>query len=140
MLISDLNSDSSTCGLLVRVKVKRAFFSFEWIDTKVLYFSPEVMLIKTDERFDMGETISLSMKYNCPPSPIVIDIFYAKVISKTKECSCFLYRLNLSCSDTKQNPDIILKQLHQIELIILKKKALLEKRNSINNIMYAGNQ
>jgi hypothetical protein len=125
----DFHSD-----LLMRVKVKRSLFNSEWVNIKVLNLCTSSCLIKTDEDFETNDIISLSLKFSCHPSPVVIDSLYAQVISKTKECSCYLYHLNLEHSGIKRNIDITFMRLRQVELMIFKKKALEDKRKIISNL------
>ena len=120
--------------LMMRVKVKRSIFNSEWVDIKVLKLCTGSCLIKTDEDFETSDIINLSLKFSCRPTPIVIDSLYAQVISKTKECSCFLYHLNLEHTGIKKNIDNTFMRLRQVELMILKKKALEEKRKIISNL------
>lgn len=122
MPIDDLNT---------RIKVKRGFFSRDWVDVKTFEFSESHCVIKTDEIYELNSSITLSFHMQIEMTDIVVEEFTGKVKKKKKDCSCFHYYIDLS--DGK-SPDgqLALDKVRQIATLIKKKKQLKAKIDNVS--------
>ncbi len=125
-----LQPDEVISDLSARIKVKRGFFTKDWVDVKVYEFCPSSCIIKTDEVYLVGSPITLSFKLPLELNEIVIEELVGKVTSKRKDCSCFHYCVEINISKMRKD-SLVSDKIKQIDSIIRKKRALTTKLNSV---------
>jgi hypothetical protein len=126
-----LTTKSPIEDLDTRIKVKRGFFSRDWVDVKTFEFSDTHCVIKTDEVYELNTPITLSFHLKIEMDDIVIDEFVGRVKKKKKDCSCFHYFVDL-LDGRSPDGDLSFSKIRQINSLIKKKKQLKEKLNSVS--------
>jgi hypothetical protein len=126
-----VTSKSPIDDLNTRIKVKRGFFTRDWVDVKTFEFADTHCVIKTDEIYEINAPITLSFSLRLEMDDIVIDEFVGKVRKKKKDCSCFHYYIDFK-EGKAQDVEVGLSKIRQISSLIKKKKSLKAKINSVS--------
>ncbi len=124
-----LTPPSIVANLHTRIKVKRGFFSSDWVDVKIYEFTPQHCIIKTDEIYNVGASMIMSMRFKLDMNEIVIEELTGTVLKKRKDCSCFHYFVEFAGMNDKTTLEA--NKIKQIDSIIRKKKALNSKINNV---------
>lgn len=98
----------------LKLTVKRSLFKKETLVVKCLAFEQEGCVIRSDEVLTENQIIPLSALYSMEPMNIEIPELSATLVSKTKDCSCYLYQLKFTdICRTKYS-----RQLNQLEKLL----------------------
>lgn len=90
---NQLPLDHQFIELSAHLRMRRSFFKSEWVKVRLFSLNENECIVKTDEEFSKGDKMVLAVRYAMEPVSLEINELVAKVINKTKLCSCYMYEL-----------------------------------------------
>ena len=97
---------------------------------KTYEFTLQHCIVKTDEIYNVGSPIVMSMRFKLDLNEIVVEELTGIVRKKRKDCSCFHYYVELP--STQDMGTMEANKIKQIDSIIRKKKALSTKISNVS--------
>lgn len=119
--------DQTFSELTVQIRMRRSFFKTEWVNVKLFKLSESECIIKTDEDFSRGDKVTLAVRYVMDPVSFEINELTARVLNKTKQCSCFLYELTPELSDKAGSTSIVAEKIRKLNALLAHRKNSLKK-------------
>lgn len=114
------------------VKVRRTLFHSEWVEVYPFDFSRYGSGIQTDEQFEVGETIVLTLSLEMEAGSIYLDSVPAIIRHKIKHHSRFNYGVEFDYSARVLSKAATIADLEHIENILKKHCELQARINGIS--------
>lgn len=114
------------------VKIRRTLFYSEWVEVYPFDFNRYGTGVQTDEQFEVGETIVLSLSLEMEAGSIYVDTVPAIVRRKQKHHSRFNYGVEFDYSSRVLGKSSVISDLEHIESVLKKHCDLQARINGIS--------